>query len=241
MYKRQVTPNRAVIDVYLEVGRKRVFAGAVDWAGWCRSGRTEETALEALAHYGRRYAAVVSGSKLGFSPPRGTSAFTLVERVKGDASTDFGAPSIAPAADSRRMDGSALARARKLLQACWTAFDGAVEEGTGKELRKGPRGGGRDLPQIAGHVIGADAAYLGRLGTKFRVDEEGDPLAELPGIRSAILETLSSVASGGVPSTGPRGGARWTPRYFVRRSAWHVLDHAWEIEDRITGPTAGVS
>ncbi len=22
-------------------------------------------------------------------------------------------------------------------------------------------------------------------------------------------------------------------RYFVRRTAWHVLDHLWEIEDRL--------
>jgi hypothetical protein len=43
---------------------------------------------------------------------------------------------------------------------------------------------------------------------------------------------LSAVACGEPVRTGPRGGVRWTARYYVRRSAWHVLDHAWEIEDR---------
>jgi hypothetical protein len=44
---------------------------------------------------------------------------------------------------------------------------------------------------------------------------------------------LAAGARGELPERGPRGGARWTPRSFVRRVAWHVLDHAWEIEDRL--------
>src|SRR5690349_9971305 len=45
-----------VTDVYLEVGKKRVFACAADWPGWCRSGRDEEQALEALTTSASRYA-----------------------------------------------------------------------------------------------------------------------------------------------------------------------------------------
>ena len=30
------------VETYLEVGAKRVFAGALDWPGWCRSARREE-------------------------------------------------------------------------------------------------------------------------------------------------------------------------------------------------------
>ena len=41
----------APVDVFVESGRKRVFASALDWPGWCRSGRTEELAIEALAAY----------------------------------------------------------------------------------------------------------------------------------------------------------------------------------------------
>jgi hypothetical protein len=38
---------------------------------------------------------------------------------------------------------------------------------------------------------------------------------------------------GELAERGPRGGIRWPARYYVRRAAWHVLDHAWEIEDRL--------
>ena len=27
-------------------------------------------------------------------------------------------------------------------------------------------------------------------------------------------------------------GSSWMPAYFLRRAAWHVLDHAWEIQDK---------
>ena len=50
--------------------------------------------------------------------------------------------------------------------------------------------------------------------------------------RSVVLDALSRAVTEGLPEKGPRGGALWTPRYFVRRTAWHALDHAWEIEDR---------
>lgn len=30
----------------------------------------------------------------------------------------------------------------------------------------------------------------------------------------------------------------WPPRYAARRIAWHVLDHAWQIEDRSGPPPA---
>jgi hypothetical protein len=31
---------------------------------------------------------------------------------------------------------------------------------------------------------------------------------------------------------GGDSGAAWAPRYLIRRTAWHVLDHAWELEDK---------
>jgi hypothetical protein len=47
-----------------------------------------------------------------------------------------------------------------------------------------------------------------------------------------VLEGLEHAVTDGIPARGPRGGKRWSAPYFVRRAAWHVLDHAWEIEDR---------
>ncbi len=48
-----------------------------------------------------------------------------------------------------------------------------------------------------------------------------------------MLAGLGAGARGEIPERGSRGGTLWTPRYFVRRVAWHTLDHAWELEDRI--------
>ncbi len=221
------------IDVYLEVGKKRTFAGAVDWPGWCRSGRDEASALQALLDYGPRYARVVREARLGFRAPTAAGVFAVVERLPGDATTDFGAPSAAPESDERTVKPADLRRMQALLKACWQTFDKAVSAARGKELRKGPRGGGRGVGGIVEHVLGADMAYLGRLGWKLEPGQAEDRRKELGKSRQAILDALAAAARGKTPTRGPRGGVRWTPRYFVRRVAWHVLDHAWEIQDRV--------
>jgi hypothetical protein len=219
-------------DVYVEVGKKRVFAGAIDWPGWCRSARTEEDAVAALAMYGRRYARVVARRRLGFTPLSSATELSVADRLRGDGTTDFGAPSIAPHEDARPMTDADLARARTILQACWTALDRAAEAARGVALASGPRGGGRALGKIVEHVLGADSAYLRKIaGSPPRIDAK-DIDRSAARLRDAILDALTSAVHEGLPAKGPRGGALWTPRYFVRRSAWHVLDHAWEIEDR---------
>jgi hypothetical protein len=86
--------------VYLEVGDKRVFAGAIDWPAWARSGRDEDAALEALFAYARRYARALKGTRLGFEVPEDPSALRVVERLPGTATTDFGAPDVPPSADA---------------------------------------------------------------------------------------------------------------------------------------------
>src|SRR6187431_444975 len=109
----------AKIPTYLEIGAKRAFAGAVEWPGWCRSGRDEAAALEALQNSARRCAKVLRGTRLGFETPKDASALRVVERLHGDATTDFGAPSIAPKADARRIDDAELSRLSSILKACW--------------------------------------------------------------------------------------------------------------------------
>ena len=224
-----------MIEVYLEAGAKRTFAGAIDWPGWCRGGRDEASALQALFEYGPRFARALRGAGLGFEAPAHPDDLTVTERLVGNATTDFGAPGVAPSADGRPVEEAELRRFLALLKGCWRAFDSAVERAAGKELRKGPRGGGRDLDAIVEHVVGADSAYLSRLVWK-------EPARELAGVRASILDALSSAVRNGLPQRGPRGGAIWRPRYFVRRVAWHVLDHAWETEDRsIAQPAASSS
>jgi hypothetical protein len=219
------------VDAYVEAGAKRVFAGALDWPGWCRSARDEEGALEALIAYGPRYAALLKSSSVRLTPPAKASTLDVVERLKGDATTDFGAPSISPRADGRSVDRRWLARQEKILRASWKAFDRAAEDVTGP-LEKGPRGGGREVDAIVAHVVGAEASYSRMIGAPAKEFEEADAGAARDDERALVLEGLERAVTDGIPAAGPRGGKRWSARYFVRRAAWHVLDHTWEIEDR---------
>jgi len=221
------------IKIFLEIGKKRTFAGAIEWPGWSRSGQDEKTSLQALLDYGKRYARIPHSAHLEFYPPVDVSAFAVVERIDGDTTTDFGTPGISPLSDNLPLQKAELVRLQSLLEACWQAFDQAASVAAGKELRLGPRGGGRTREGIIHHVQEAEIAYLGQLGVKLKKNGHVDPVGEMIQSRKAIQEALASAVRGEIPVRGPRGGLHWTPRYFVRRAAWHVLDHAWEIEDRI--------
>jgi len=229
-----VAETSKAVAVYLEIGKKRTIAGVLDWPGWCRGGRDEEAALQALIEYGPRYERVLKAAGIRFSAPEDASALEVVERVEGNATTDFGAPDVAPPGDAAPVDDDELRRLKKLLEACWEAFDVAVQGAEGKELSKGPRGGGREVEGIVEHVMGAEASYLSQLGGKAPKRGDGEVSERVTKEqRRVILKTLEASAHGEVPAQGPRGGSRWSPRYFVRRAAWHVLDHVWEIEDRV--------
>ena len=221
------------VEVYLETGKRKTFAVAPDWPGWSRWGKDESAALDNLLAHAPRYAAVLQVAGIPFSPPAGKEAFTIVERLPGDATTDFGAPSGFPASDARPITPDELDRLRKIIQACWTAFDSAAGKAAGAELRRGPRGGGRDLERILQHVIDGDRSYLPRLVWKHRLDRNLDLEEQMHSLRAAVLDALTSAVEDGLPEKGPRGGSIWTPRFFARRVAWHTLDHAWEIEDRM--------
>jgi hypothetical protein len=163
------------------------------------------------------------------------SSFDVVERLKGDASTDFGVPGKAPTADEQPLEGAELKRLAGLLEACWAAFDAVAMAATGVALRKGPRGGGRELDAIVRHVMEAGGTYLYQLGGRHRPAGDADVQAEMAALRKAILGTLRARARGKpLPQSPRRTSKLWAPRYTVRRSAWHALDHAWEIEDRAT-------
>lgn len=219
--------------VFLEVGKKKVFAGAVDWPGWCRWGKDEEAALQALLAYGPRYARVVEGAGVGFEAPSDVSEFEVVERVEGNSTTDFGAPNMPLAGDEEPIDGEALQRLQRLLKANWAALDEAVEKARGKELEKGPRGGGRELDGIINHIVESGRSYLRTLGWKVAWQDDEKDSVKMERLREGVLEGLKEGAAGNLPKEGPRGGKRWPPRQFVRRLAWHELDHVWEIEDRV--------
>jgi hypothetical protein len=214
------------VNIYLEAGAKRTFASAVEWPGWSRGGRGEDDATAALAAYGARYKTVVRSAAPTFVAPKDTSEFKIMKRLKGNAGTDFGVPSLGLPSDKEPMTAAELTRLTRILEACWNAFDRAAESAKGLELRKGPRGGGRDLEKMTAHVIEADQAYMAQLGAR------PPRAASAVDLREAMLEALRARVRG-VPFAEPRNTKNpWTPRYFARRVGWHVLDHAWEIEDR---------
>lgn len=215
-----MTTKRASTRVYLELGARRVFASAADWPGWCRSGKDEKTALEALAGVAPKYAPVAKAARIAFAPGEG---FDVVERLPGNATTDFGAPGAIAKAEFKRLTKKGAGRLSALVSASWTVFDRTVEIAPAS-LRKGPRGGGRDRDAIVEHVLGAETAYARKLGLRLTQPPAGD-LAAVREHRNAIVAGLRA-GTKGVTDKG------WPARYAARRIAWHALDHAWEIENR---------
>ncbi len=219
--------------VYVETGKQRVIVGAIEWPGWCRTGKDEKSALQALFDYGPRYARVVGLQGIRFQVPSDVSGFIVSERLAGNATTDFGAPAVQPEGDSQKIELIELDCYKKILEASWMRIDEIVKMAEGKELQKGPRGGGRDMEKILQHVVEADLAYLRSIGYRMNWEDERNLSMKVNQARQAILAGLEAAVKGELPEKGPRGGILWPARYFVRRVAWHVLDHAWEIEDRV--------
>ena len=233
MYNCRVT---GAVDVYLETGSKRVFASAADWPGWSRGAKTEDAALEALAAYGPRYAAVLRRRVPGFALPEDASSLRVVDRTKGNATTDFGAPGVPARGEDKPMKPREAERRLAVLKACWAALDRAAARAQGVTLTKGPRGGGRDLDQILRHVVEAEGGYLTRIGGKLRMTEGMELAAGVRAARATALDTVAARIRGEPAPENPRRTAPlWSLRYFIRRVAWHTLDHAWEIEDRSGG------
>jgi hypothetical protein len=198
----------ATTRVYLEEGKSTVFAASLDWPGWCRRARTAELALEALDAYADRYALIVT---VPFAP----GDFEVIGTVAGNATTDFGAPDARGPWDDATLSPTELDRQIGVLQDCWNYFDVVVANAPAT-LRRGPRGGGRDRDSLVDHVREAERAYCSRVG--FRVA----PRTPWDEQRDVVLTTLRSRT----PS------AKWPVAYAIRRVAWHVVDHAWEIEDK---------
>lgn len=201
-------------DVYLERGKKLVFASAIQWPGWSRSGKTEQAALDRLGATATRYAEIATAARIPFDPET-AGKFKVVELLKGSAGTDFGVPEAISQADGIPLEGKGAARFATLLQASWTAFGRVVAEAPAS-LRKGPRGGGRDRDKIVEHVEGAEDMYARKIGLR---------VSDVDVRRAALLEAVKT-GKAPIPEKG------WPIRYLVRRAAWHVIDHTWEIEDR---------
>jgi hypothetical protein len=217
-----------VADVYLEAGRKRVFACAVDWPGWCRSGRDEEQALTALATTAARYAVVPALAGVVFDPVGEVDCIEIAERVDGTPATDFGALDVAPALDREPGTAEQAERLAALVETAWDYFEETAAAAP-PVLRKGPRGGGRDRDQIIAHVRETEALHARMIGLAGRPFPAGD-VAAVARVRAAILAEIRSGAAARAPAD--LAGTRRPVRFVARRAAWHALDHAWEIQDK---------
>ena len=216
------------IRLAIDSGEKRAFATAVDWPGWSRSGKTRDEAITQLLEYGAPYKKSLgrAGSKL--TPPRSVDDLEVVATVMGDKNADFGVPHATVKPDLAPISRAQLDDQVKLLKAAWKAFADAAAAARGKTLAAGPRGGGRSLSKIVEHVHEADRlAYIVSLGAPAPPSS-----ASRDEVEAAFIEALHAKVRGELPEKGPSGGERWSARYAIRRSAWHALDHAWEIEDR---------
>jgi hypothetical protein len=213
------------LKVAVETTTKKAFATAIDWPGWSRSGKSAELALEALAVAASRYSSVAREAGEPFPDGAGAGDFEIVEQAEGGTGTEFGVPTRITEADRRPTSPAEADRLRRLVAAAWTVFD-RVAASAPPELRKGPRGGGRDRDKMIGHVIEADQAYAREIGVPLKAPAPDDRPA-IEAMRAAMLDVLGSPSDG-----APLAARKWTARYAAGRIAWHALDHAWEIEDR---------
>ncbi len=204
----------------MEAVDTRAFASVVAWPGWCRSGKDEGLALAALVRYAPRYARVASRAGIAFPRDVSLADLEVGARDAGNATTAFGAPGRVTELDLHRVTSADARHLTDIVIAAWATF-AAVVAGAPAELRKGPRGGGRDRDRVVEHVEGSERAYARSIGIRLA---ESVPIAQ---VRAAIVEVLGLSSDG-----SPLPGGSWSQRYAARRIAWHVLDHAWEIEDR---------
>jgi hypothetical protein len=218
------------LRVILELGKKRrVVAGAMDWPGLDRWGTSEADALEKLSSYVSRYAGVAERAGLGSAFKRARDV-EVVERVPGSSSTDFWGIAHVPSEIEREVLSAAkLERRLDLLRACWAYFDDVAAR-ISDELRPGPRSAGRSHDQIVRHVYYNEPEQFSRkVEVRTPVEVVLTP-AGLATHRQAYLDAIRAYNAEGKPAR------TWPIQFLVRRTAHHVMDHAWEMEDR--DPTA---
>lgn len=212
--------------VVLEIGPKgkRVVAVAPDWPGLSRGAKTAEDALERLRSYLPRYATVASLAGLA-SEFAADADLDVVETYSGTTSTDFWGISFAFSTfDRQALSRDELERELTLMRACWALFDD-VRARVSAEMRKGPRGGGRDRDGIVRHVLVAEQEWAKKLGV--RTAPEAMLTSEgLRAHRDAYCDAIRAFHAQG------KSARTWPLRFLIRHTAFHTLDHAWEMEDK---------
>jgi hypothetical protein len=205
---------------------KKVVAFAIDWPGWSRGAKTSDLALATLDAYRQRYRPIALAAGMADEFDAAGPLHVIEERV-GTGSTDFWGISFSPSSSEQGpMGDTEIERKIALLRACWAFFDGVAGR-VSAEMRKGPRGGGRDRDQIIGHTIWVEIHdFTKRLG--LRIPEAGALAPDgLVAHREAYVAAMRAYNRG----EGTRMRS-WTLPFLIRHSAFHVMDHAWEMEDK---------
>jgi hypothetical protein len=197
----------------------------MDWPGLDRWGTSEDDALQKLLAYVPRYAGVAERGGLGSAFARARD-LEVVERVPGSSSTDFWGIAHVPSQIEREVLSSAdLERRLDLLRACWAYFDDVAARVSG-ELRPGPRSAGRSRDQIIRHTYGTEPDQFSRkVGVRSALDVVLTPDG-LAAHRQAYIDAIRAY------NVECRPARSWPIQFLVRRTAHHVMDHAWEMEDR---------
>ncbi len=218
------------IQVALEIGPKgkRVVAFAPDWPGLERGAKDAEAAAGRLLAYIPRYAPVakLAGMEAEFAAAAGAdTAADIVEQYPGVGSTDFWGISFAFSDfDRQAMTDAELERELALMQACWAFFDG-VRARVSAELMKGPRGGGRDRDRIVRHVFATELDWSKKFNLRTPLEvmltDEGLKMQ-----REAYVSAIRELHAQG------KMARSWPLHYLIRHTAYHTLDHAWEMEDK---------
>ena len=206
---------------------KKVAAFAVDWPGWARGAKTPDVALETLETYRVRYRPIADGAGLA-AEFDAAGELEVVEDHIGVGSTDFWAISFAPSSlEQAPMPADEIERKLTLLASAWAYFD-AVEARVSAELAKGPRGGGRNRDEIVRHVVGWEQVDLAR---RVGIDTSAEDIATPEGRRAHRDAYVAALREYNAQGKMARG-RNWTIALLLRHTAYHVLDHAWEMEDK---------
>jgi hypothetical protein len=216
------------IRTVIERGPKgrRSVAYAIDWPGWSRGAASPELALETLDAYRDRYRPVAQRAGLA-DELDAAGDLEVVEDHAGNTSTDFWGISWLPSSTEHgAMPPDVLDRRLALLEGAWGFFD-EVAARVSTELRRGPRGGGRSRDEIVAHVFGNERVQFSK-----RVGVATPPGVMLTpnGLAAHREQFLAGLRH--YNAEDRRIGRTWTLQYLLRHAAFHVLDHAWEMEDK---------
>ena len=113
----------------------------------------------------------------------------------------------------------------RLLRAAWSEFDETAAR-VSAELRPGVRGGGRSRDKIIRHVLANEGEDFSK---RVKAEAELVDLLRPNGLarhRDHFVEAMRAWYKEGKPL------GRWTIPYLLRHTAYHVLDHTWEMQDR---------